>query len=111
MMSGRVLEQEGRPAEALAAYGRAVELNPSNPRSRVLLATMALRLHRLDVAEANFRALIEVNYQPARMWYGLGRVAELRGSPDEAANHYRQALRADSSLRIAREALQRLGRQ
>lgn len=108
-VTGRVLEAEGRGDEALAAYQRAVTLNPANPRPRRQLATLASRMNRLDIAEREFRAMIAMGYQPSRAYVALGGIAQIQGRRDEAIAHYREALRLEPGLPIAVEALRRLG--
>lgn len=109
LVTGRVLEQEERLEEALAAYRKATELNPANPRSRTLLVSLATRVQRFDLAEAELVRLLEMGYQPARTHFALGRVAQMRGRVDEAARQYREALRLEPGLPLAEEGLRRLG--
>src|SRR5690606_22527819 len=90
-VTGRMLESEGRVDEALAAYQRAIALNPANPRPRRQLATLASRIGRLDIAEREFRAMIAMGYQPSRASVALGGIAQIRGNRDEAIAHYREA--------------------
>jgi arylsulfatase A-like enzyme/Flp pilus assembly protein TadD len=108
MISGLVLQQEERLPEALAAFEKATALNGANPRPRMLLASLATRVKRYDLAEAQLRRLLEMGYQPSRTHFALGRVAELRGSRDEAGDHYRQALALEPGLAMAEEGLRRL---
>ena len=108
---GLLLEQEQRWADALVAYERAIGLNGANPRPRARLASVAARLGRYDVAEAQLRALLAMEYQPSRTHVGLGRVAESKRKPDEAAAHYREALKLEPGLQMALDGLKRVGRQ
>ena len=108
---GLLLEREQHWPDALAAYEQAIGLNGANPRARARLASVATRLERYDVAEAQLRALLAMGYQPSRTHVGLGRIAESKGKPDEAAAHYREALRIEPALRMALDGLKRVGRQ
>ena len=108
MVTGRILEAEGRAPEALAAYEDAVAKNGANPRPRMLLVAVASRLRRYDLAETHLRALLSMNYQPSRTHFALGRLAHLRGRTDEAVRHYREALRLEPGLTMAAEALRAL---
>jgi tetratricopeptide (TPR) repeat protein len=108
-VTGRLLEAEGKPAEAIAAYERAVRVNGSNPRARRQLSTLAARHRRFDVAEPQLRALLAMGYQPSRTHVALGQIAQMRGATAEAAQHYREALRLEPGLTMARQALASLG--
>jgi tetratricopeptide (TPR) repeat protein len=110
MLSGRVLLAERRPAEALAAFERAVEENPANPRGRTQIVGIATQIGRWDVAERHLRTLLEMGYQPARTYFALGRVAQAQGRNADAAANYREALRLEPGLRMAEEALRSLGK-
>lgn len=110
LVEGRILEAEGRPADAMRAYERAVRLNPANPRARTLLVGVASRMGRLDVAADQLRALLTMQYQPSRTHVALGQIAQLSGNLDEAAGHYREALRLEPGLPMAAAALRAIGR-
>lgn len=110
LVTGRVLEAEKRADEAMAAYERAVRLNPANPRARSALATLAFRHGRYDLAEEQTRRLLEIDYRPARMHVMLGRLAQAQGRTADAASHYHTALRIEPGLPDAREGLRALGR-
>jgi tetratricopeptide (TPR) repeat protein len=86
-------------------------MNPSYARARALLANVALRLGRFDAARTQFTALLGLGYQPARSHFGLGRVAESTGDLATALKEYRLALKLESALAPAREALIRLEKQ
>lgn len=109
LVTGRVLEGEGKAIEAIEAYGQAIVRNGANPRPRLLLARLAARLNRLDIAETQFRALLAMDYQPSRTRVALGGIAQIRGQRDQAIGHYREALRLEPGLPVAIEGLRRLG--
>jgi len=108
LVTGRVLEAEGRGADAVAAYSRAIAINPANPRARMLLVGAASRVNRLDLAEQQLLQLITMGYQPSRSHFALGQIAQSRGQIDTAERHYREALRLEPGLAMAAEALRRL---
>ena len=109
LLSGRILEREGRSGDALAAYQRATEQNAANPRARTQLVALATQMRRWDVAERELRKLLEMGYQPARTYFGLGRVAQAQGRTADAVANYHEALRLEPGLRMAEEALRSLG--
>lgn len=110
LVSGLVLEAERRPADAFAAYERAIAINPANPRPRMRLIGIASQTRRFDVAEREARALLSMNYRPSRMHLTLGGLAQLQGRIDEAAQHYREALSLEPGLTMAAEALRQIGK-
>lgn len=110
VVTGRILEAEGRLPEALAAYERAVTQNGANPRPRMLLVGVASRLRRYDLAEAHLRALLTMGYQPSRTHFALGRLAHLQGRTDDAERYYREALRLEPGLAMAAEGLRAINR-
>ena len=109
LVTGRLLEREGRTSEALAAYEKAAAVNPANPRPRTLLVSLATRTQQFDLAEKHLMKLLEMGYQPSRTYFGLGRIAEMQGRKDDAVRHYRTALDLEPGLPMARESLKRLG--
>lgn len=108
LVDGLILEAERRPQEAAAAYRRAVDLNPANPRARLNLATVASQLRDYATATAQFEALLRMGHQPSRVHFALGQLAEMQGQRDEALRHYREALRIEPGLRMAEGAIERL---
>lgn len=108
MVTGRLLDAEGRAPEAIVVYEKAVAANGASVRARRLLADAALRSGRHDLAEVQYRALLGMGYQPSRTHVVLGRLAEMRRAPAEAAAHYRAALGLEPGLPVAAEALRRL---
>lgn len=111
LVSGRVLEAEGKANDAIAAYERAIAINGANPRPRRLLVELAIGTKRYDAAETQLQQLVRMGYQPARSHAALGRLAQMRGANAEAAQHYREALRFDPNLAMARQGLASLGVQ
>jgi tetratricopeptide (TPR) repeat protein len=94
--------------EAFAAFGRAVELNARDPRARANLAGAAMRIDALEVARAQFEAMIDLQYQVAPAHYNLGVIAQRRGDRAEARRRYQLALKTDPAFKPARDALARL---
>ena len=105
---GVVFQKAGQWRDALAAFGRAVELNGSDPRARANLASAALRNDNLEVARAQFEAMIGLGYQVAPAHYNLGVIAARRGDRVEAERRYKLALQADPAFKPARDALAKL---
>jgi arylsulfatase A-like enzyme/Tfp pilus assembly protein PilF len=108
LVRGQVLQAEGLATEAVAAYERAISLNPANPRARMLLIGVASQLKRFDVAEREAKALLESGYRPSRTHLALGGLAQMQGQRDRAVQHYQEALRLEPGLTVAAEALRQL---
>ena len=109
LVTGLVLQAEGNAQGAMAALEKAVGINGANPRPRMLLVALASRVGRNDLAEAQLRALLAMGYQPSRTHVALGQLAQMRGANAEAAQHYREALRLEPGLDLARRGLASLG--
>ena len=105
---GVIHQRAGQWAEAFEAFSRAVESNGRDARARSALGGAAMRLDRLEVAQAQFEVMVALGYQLAPAHYNLGVIAFRRGDRREAARRYTLALQADPAFKPAREALAKL---
>ncbi len=82
---GRASLAAGRPVRAIAAFRRALSLDPSNARLRTRLAALLAQRGGLGAAERELAAALvsEPAYVPA--WLGLALVREAQGRPCAAA--------------------------
>jgi tetratricopeptide (TPR) repeat protein len=95
---GLALEETGAPVEeAVAAYQKAVELNPSAAGALVNLGTIYYRQRRYVEAEGHYQRAIEVDPSYPLAHYNLGNLHDERGDLGGAEKHYLQALRLNPS--------------
>ena len=109
LAAGTVDEQEGRDADAMAAYDAALAANPSDASARARVAGMALRLSQFDKAREQFTILLRMGYRPSRMHFGLGQIAQATGDAKTAAEEYRECLRLEPAFAPAKAALAQVG--
>jgi protein O-GlcNAc transferase len=89
---GNALWSEGRLAEAIVEYRRAVELDP-----HFFEAFLELGVALKDIGESNeamraFRAAIELRPKSAEAWNNLGTALLLKGRPEEAGGAFLNAI-------------------
>jgi len=86
------LAHKGRYEASIAAWEKALELNPQDPKARMNYGVALLRGGRPGEAIAQHRRALEIspNYPEAEMNLGVALAAE--GKLDEAITHYRKAL-------------------
>jgi tetratricopeptide (TPR) repeat protein len=109
---GGVLTDEGRMAEAIPHFRRALELHADFPGARHNL-TVALTkqgeafagVGRLDDAIAEFQEALEQTPASADVHEDLGLVLFARGRIDDAVTAYREALRVNPGLAEAHDSL------
>jgi tetratricopeptide (TPR) repeat protein len=90
---GLDLEETGAPVEeALAAYAKVLELNPSAAGALVNLGTIFYRQRKFSEAEKHYAAAIAADPQYALAEFNLGNLFDEQGRVAEADRHYRQAL-------------------
>lgn len=95
---GVALEQVGeRTVEAIAAYGHAVELDPSSAGAWLNLGTVHYTQHHWLEAEACYGKALAARPEYALAHYNLGNLFDETGRPREAIEHYRKALEFDPS--------------
>jgi Flp pilus assembly protein TadD len=92
---GREHLRKGMPAQATVSLEKAKKREPDKASIREALGIAYFRLQRWDEAEAEFRALLELQPTEDYAHYALGRVLEKQGRDQEANGHYKLA----SSLR------------
>jgi tetratricopeptide (TPR) repeat protein len=81
--NGRVAEMEGDCSEAIASYGRVLEINPNDPATRVWIARCQLALGDPAAAETTLMEILRVTpafpkalYQLALVYQGMGRTED-----------------------------------
>lgn len=89
---GVVLEQSGRPAEALTPMIRSVELQPEDPESYFNLGNVYKSLRRMEEAEASYRQALDINPAMDQVYTNLGGLLYDMRRLGEAESSYRQAL-------------------
>lgn len=90
---GLDLEETGAPVEqAVEAYRKAVELNPSAAGAWVNLGTIHYRQRRFADAETFYRRAIEVDPTYPLAEFNLGNLYDEQGRLREAVAHYKRSL-------------------
>lgn len=95
LADGRALHRKGDYRAAMAAFERALAIDPDDPRALAELGWAAFFARDLDVAEARTRAALARTVDAGgkgSVLYNLGRIAEERGDSAEAVALYRQSL-------------------
>lgn len=104
---GLELEETGAPVEeAVEAYQKVLELNPSAAGALVNLGTIYYRQRRFREAEEQYRRAIEVDPTYPLAQFNLGNLYDEQGRAPEALDHYRRALKlnpnyADAHFNLA----------
>jgi len=90
---GLELEETGAPVDqAVEAYQKVLELNPSAAGALVNLGTIYYRQRRFDQAEKYYRRAIEADPQYPLAQFNLGNLYDEQGRLQEAHEHYKRAL-------------------
>jgi len=87
----------GKREQAIAAYEKAAQLNPTDTASQVNLATAYLEAGKLADAERCFRWVLTIE-ERAAAYNGLGLVAIQRHDPAAARVHFERAVSLDPGL-------------
>jgi tetratricopeptide (TPR) repeat protein len=87
----------GQPQEAEAAWRRALEANPADPRSRQALLQFLIDQNRYDEAYELSEASLRYAPRDANLLVDRGLLAQHRGNPDQARADWDMAISADSN--------------
>jgi tetratricopeptide (TPR) repeat protein len=96
---GLCYARQSRLDEAAAALGRAVQLEPKNPLYRNNLATVLVDQSKLREAMMHLQAA----HGNAAAYYNMGYLLNKKGRTQEALQHFAWALKADPSMKAARQ--------
>jgi Flp pilus assembly protein TadD len=94
---GAILDQLGKPADARALYGRALDLKPSEPSVLSNLGTSYVLEGDLQTAERFLRDAAKGQGADSRVRQNLALVVGLQGRFDEAEAIARRELSADQA--------------
>ncbi len=104
---GLEMEEAGSPpADAIEAYKKAVELNPSAAGALVNLGTIHYHLHKFKEATDYYQKAIDVDPRYSLAHFNLGNLCDEQGQFDRAFEHYGTALKlnpdyADAHYNVA----------
>ena len=88
---GDALSEQGKSAEAVVAYEKAVVLGPDDEESRYALAFNLGRIGRIDDAIQQYREALRILPDYAEAHNNLGTALARPGKLDEAVGHFREA--------------------
>ncbi len=100
--------ETGSPAEARAAYSRALELAPAHPGAHLNLGRLLHEEGSLTAAEGHYRAALASEPGSATAAFNLGVVLEDLGKVERAVEAYLRAVASDPELADAHYNLSRL---
>jgi len=92
---GLALQAQGRPADAVAEYTRALEQRPGDARALNNRGTAKADLLDLDGAQKDFERALEAKEFYAEAYHNLGNVLLLKGRTEDAIRQYDLALGCD----------------
>ena len=95
---GLELEEAGAPmAESIAAYRRALELNPDAAGAWVNLGTLSYRRGDLAEAESSYKQALRISPNYPLAHFNMGNICEELDRLQEAVHHYQTAIDLQSS--------------
>jgi superkiller protein 3 len=90
---GILLTKQGRIAEAIEQYRKAIELNPNRAEFYNNLGNLLAKQNQTDEAIEQFQKALEVEPDYAKAHYNLANILTAQGRWDEAIEHYQRALK------------------
>lgn len=100
-MKGDTMRALGKSEEAMEAYGKAIQDNPSNAAAHRGLGVMALHGHSHEEALTFFRRALAANATDAQAMFGIGMVHRRIGLADDALLWFEKAITADPTYTTA----------
>ena len=108
-MSAEVLSMQGKPAEAVAEYRKALALNSHLPGAHYQIGRLLIESSqdgsKLDGARGEFQEELKIDSGNAPAEYELGGMAFQARQWDEAIGHFRRAAEIDPAFAEARVGL------
>lgn len=101
LLYGRCCLEAGRFEKAAEAFRQAVHIDAQNVEAHYQLAVALLNLQQTEEARNSFLTVLRLSPQHAPSQLGLGHVARRTGQWQTAADHYRQAIQLDLTLKPA----------
>ena len=98
---GNVLNEQGKPDEALACYHRALELKPDYPDAYIGIGNVVKERGKLDESLACYRRALALKPDCADAHVGLGVALYEQGNLAEARACYRRALELKPNHAVA----------
>ena len=93
---GFTMERMGKPKEAVQAYVKALELDPSSASAHFNMAVVFVRAGKFPEAEAHYRKALD-GRPSAETHNGLGYALSRQGRSEEAIKEFRAAIEIDPS--------------
>ena len=92
---GAVYEQLKKPADAIAAYKRAADLDPDDGRTRAALAQALLNNNQLDEALQEYRKMSAADPEDASNLVHISEILRRQGKYDDALASVKKAVKKD----------------
>jgi tetratricopeptide (TPR) repeat protein len=93
---GLTLEERGAPVvEAIAAYEKAIELNPNAAGALVNLGTIFFRDRKLQKAETCYSRAVAADPEYPLAHFNIANLYDEQGQTELARKHYEEAIRLD----------------
>jgi tetratricopeptide (TPR) repeat protein len=112
--TGLEAEDQGRLADAAAAYGKSLEAGGSQPETQFNLGNVHYQSGRFAESAASFLKALELDQEYVECWNNLGNALAQLGKTSEAEKTYRRALQIEPRYPEAHsnlaDVLQQLGR-
>src|SRR4051812_13287780 len=97
---GKIMQAMGRRKEALAAFARAVEIDPKAIDARSRLVDELLNVGEWEAAAENLRILLAHNAQWPEAQSNLGHALNHMSKPEQASRHFREAVRLQPAFAV-----------
>jgi tetratricopeptide (TPR) repeat protein len=104
-MSGELLEEKTKYAEALKAYQTALKQSPDLAGIRYAIGNVYWKMQELDEALTWLKQELERNPYHALANYKIGNIYVLKGSSDSAIPYFEQAIEANPGMLVAQQEL------
>ncbi len=108
---GTILQHQGDGEGAVAAFQRALEVEPGHRETRSNLALALVSAERWAEAGEQLNRLLAENQNEARLWAWLAKVERAQGRDRAAIGHLDRALTLDPDQPGLREARDKLARE
>jgi len=108
---GSLLAKQGKHAEAAAVFKQALRPDPSYLPARLKLAENLLDSGEIDESKEAYSEIVDDIPGAAEAYYGLGRIAVLKGNPAAAQEYFRKACELFPTYGPAHYALAQVDRK